>query len=139
MKKQQALIAGLLVIVLVSGLIPGEWVGEVIASAYAEAQAAAQVRQNDMEAVLSRAEALQKQGLERAEGNWLFVVLPEENWVVTGYEGAALDRLSVPDLLDGADTVGICAGALADLSGVSTVEIPGNVLAIGARALPFRR
>lgn len=112
----------------------------MIASAYAEAQAAAQVRQDDMESVLSRAEALQKQGLERAEGNWLFVVLPEENWaVVTGYEGAALDRLSVPDLLDGADTVGISAGALADLSGVSTVEIPGNVLAIGARALPFRR
>ena len=129
----KALVALLLTVCLVTGVLPMELIGDAIA--LAEPVGAAPAANPESGDLLTRAQAQAEEVL--TENGWRFVVLQPENWaVVVGYEGAETPAMTVPDVLGGADTVGIAAGALAGLIVPDTITVPGNVTAIGAAAFP---
>ena len=136
MRNWKKIVAFLLIACVVTGALPMGTFGEWILAARAEAEAASPVNQDAFTALLQQAEE-RKETDSFSDGPWQYVLIKEKNYaVVTGYRGEPDQALSVPDRLGGADTVGIAAAALSALKGVSVVEIPGNVLAIGAGALP---
>ena len=135
-KALKSIISMVLVLAVVTGLLPQGLTDLAVASAEQNVFIPATVPAG-FDAVLARAETGRDSAGESSQGGWRYVTLQPENYaVITGYEGTAPQALVIPDLLGGADVVGVLEGALQDLSGVSSVEIPGNVLAMGKHALP---
>jgi hypothetical protein len=135
-KALKSIISMVLVLAVVTGLLPQGLTDLAVAQAEQNVFIPATVPAG-FDAVLARAEAERDSAGESSQGGWRYVTLQPENYaVITGCEGTAPQALVMPDLLGGADVVGVLEGALQDLSGVSSVEIPGNVLAMGKHALP---
>ena len=68
---------------------------------------------------------------------WLTELLPDGTACVTGYEGPAVESLTVPLTVDGHPVTAIKDGALFDLQTPTVVTIPQRVTHIGRDALPL--
>jgi len=122
----------LLAVCLVSGMLP-----EGLTTADAAAVSSAGKTPEAFSDALSLAEAEKDQGHALDEGGWEYVTVKDGQYaVVTGYTGTAGEKMQIPDLLGGADVIGVAGGALYAVSGVREIEIPGNVMTMGAKALP---
>ena len=137
MKSIRKFIALLLVAALFAGFMPAEELG----AAMAETIPASLDGAVDSRAFVG----LPNAALQMAQGGesrltrdgWRYVRFPDTGYAaIVGYEGETTDTLSLPDMLGGADVVAVAPGALAALKGVRTVDVPGNVRAIGDHALP---
>ena len=122
----------LLAVCLVSGMLP-----EGLTTAQAAAVPQAGKTPEAFSDVLTEAETLKGQGQAPDEGGWEYVLIRDGQYaVVTGYTGGAADKMQIPELLGGADVVGVAKDALGALRGVREIAVSGNVLAMGENALP---
>ncbi len=129
----KSMIAMLLVVCIVTGILPVE----VFRAAVAYAQEIQSYEPGDFSAVLAAAKERKEGGGASTQGEWQYVVLPEYNYaVITGHTNASAEDLTVPDMLGGADVVGIAEGALADHASLISLMLPGNLYAIADNALP---
>jgi len=72
-----------------------------------------------------------------SEGEWQYVLLPEQNYaVVVGHLQAGAADVTVPDRLGGADVVAIAGGTFDGHGKLMSVMLPGNVYAIEKGAFP---
>ncbi len=137
MKTLRSAVSVLLVLTMALGLVPEGLSSLIQTKVFAETQVYSAVDQSDMQSVLTDAEKAVREGLDLTDGSWRYIVLPSNGWVViTGYTGIAPGVLTVPDQLEGYDVVGIAESALLGNDTAQTVEIPGNVMAMGKDALP---
>ena len=127
----------MLVLSLLLGLAPAETIGALASSALAETSIQEATTPSELSGALTEARDLMAGGGSRASGYWQYVVLSQSNYaVITGYTGSLTSSLKMPDLLDGYDVVGVLSEALYSLRGLRDIEIPGNILTMGAKALP---
>ena len=82
-------------------------------------------------------QAAAEAGETRQNDEWTWLLLADRNLaVITGHRGTDARQLTVPVRLGGADVVGLAAEALADHAALEVLALPGNLRAVGERAIP---
>ena len=126
------IIALVLLISMVAGLMPAAVFGTV---ARAETPDPTVVEAREFSDLPAQAAELAAQGQTRSEGNWQYVAIPDTDYAaVVGYADTSATTLEMPDMLGGLDVVAVAPGALADVSFLEKITVPGNVRAIGDAA-----
>lgn len=71
------------------------------------------------------------------DGEWQYVVLPEENFaVITGHRDQGDGQLDIPAVLGGADVVAVLDGAFGGHDALCSVTMTGNIYYAGENAIP---
>ena len=134
----KAFVACVLVLTLVSGVFPANLLDQVFSVQRAEAAVPPVTPDLSWGEYLAATETTTNENRTKTSGHWQYAVVDNSKGyaVVTGYIGDVPSALKVPDQLDGFDTIGIASSLSAGISGVSSIEVPGNVMAIGDSAFP---
>ena len=135
MKRMLRVLAGILVFCMMVNALPMEVMGGMIREASAQAEAERAVTVSDFDGLLAPAEEIREQGKEGSDGVWRYAAFGGYA-VITGHDDMAVSEADVPDQVNGLDVVGIANDAFAGHTGLNRVGIPGNVFAMGKRALP---
>lgn len=135
MKRMLRVLAGILVFCMMVNALPMEVMGGMIREASAQAEAERAVTVSDFDGLLASAEEIREQGKEGSDGVWRYAAFGGYA-VITGHDDTAVSEADVPDQVNGLDVVGIASDAFAGHTGLNRVGIPGNVFAMGKRALP---
>ena len=129
MKNVQRVISLLLMLSMLVGFFPSD---TLRATARAEAPDPTIVEAKSFSDMPEQAAELAGQGAALTENGWRYVPIPDTDYAaVMGYTDTSASVLEMPDVLGGLDVVAVAPGALADVSRLEKITVPGNVRAIG--------
>ena len=139
MKNVQRVISLVLMLSMLAGFFPADLLG-VGTTAQAEAPDPTVVEAKGFSGMPEQAAELAAQAENvSTEDGWQYVRIPDTDYAaVVGYTDPGAVMLEMPDVLGGLDVVAVAPGALSALKQLETVYIPGNVRAMGEKALPLR-
>ena len=136
MKNMQRVIALILMLSMLAGFFPADILG-IGTTAQAEAPDPTVVEAKGFSGMPEQAAELAGQGAAQTDDGWQYVRIPDTDYaVVVGYTDPMATELEMPDMFGDLDVVAVAPGALSALKQLETIYIPGNVRAMGKKALP---